>query len=766
MIPINNRIASLVVLATLDAPPGTTVWVDSEGCKYEAVPTYQAATNAIAGPSDLDPISWQPVTIRAALPTGGVPASYLTRAAKTAVGSGVVSLTPGATSVPLAADVAAGLALLKSSVLWGSSVASTKTVVGKAFTQAELIASAKGNLGVVADPAVGADPTSVVLIPDTTGGPPANHYVNVVATGMTTGKRFRVTGFWAPNDGVQSDSLVMWTNGSSAQVAMLGTGALSAGSVGLASANGMPRHWKRADGIHQFCEEVTADANGTMLYFLPAVAGTISFVGNGTSGIRLWGLRVEEILATAVENLSDTGTCTMSSTTMALQDSICPEDGWSDGTDCFKFWGISSRTIAISATGYGAISGTAQPFTLVHVAEPYQTPTSTGNIWAFAGASSVALTLELTTADRLRVTRVNAAGTTVIAYFTTIVGHVPCIYEVVCDGTNALLYRQGVLVETLAFSLAGTTTFTSGVYGGQLPLKVAEFALFSSVLTAAQCLQVATCMGVARSVSLAPVPVLIGCSQSNGLLNGFGAPLANTGAGYPEFEPLGSRKGAIMCLLQSDAEHNQGWGRSRFLHWTDWADAATPKRYDNSVYCGGSMYYNWQLGFHEVFAAPVATITHGIGGTPIADFMSGGARNAAFLADIDAALASLGLPYYVAGVVFVFGEDDGNSIALADIFGRQMRALADELGTRYVSNYVAGSLPLVFPMLSPKNRSYAFSQLVIARERGLVASDVKAAASETSDLELSPVDGIHYYGISQHTAGKRLAEAINSLGGL
>jgi hypothetical protein len=70
MIPVNNRIANLVALATLEAPAGTTVWVDSEGCKYEAVPTYQAATNAIAGPSDLDPISWQPSTSRTILLNG------------------------------------------------------------------------------------------------------------------------------------------------------------------------------------------------------------------------------------------------------------------------------------------------------------------------------------------------------------------------------------------------------------------------------------------------------------------------------------------------------------------------------------------------------------------------------------------------------------------------------------------------------------------------------------------------------------------------
>jgi hypothetical protein len=62
MIPLNNRIANLAALATVDAPAGTEVWVDSESCKYASVPAYQAASDAIAGPSDLEPTSWQPAT--------------------------------------------------------------------------------------------------------------------------------------------------------------------------------------------------------------------------------------------------------------------------------------------------------------------------------------------------------------------------------------------------------------------------------------------------------------------------------------------------------------------------------------------------------------------------------------------------------------------------------------------------------------------------------------------------------------------------------
>jgi hypothetical protein len=70
MIPGNNRVANLAALALEDAPAGSVVWVDSEGCRYEAVPTYQAISGAIPGPSDLAPTSWQPATIRLIRPNG------------------------------------------------------------------------------------------------------------------------------------------------------------------------------------------------------------------------------------------------------------------------------------------------------------------------------------------------------------------------------------------------------------------------------------------------------------------------------------------------------------------------------------------------------------------------------------------------------------------------------------------------------------------------------------------------------------------------
>ena len=59
-LPEGGRIGNLAALALCDAQPGTRIWVDSEGCEYIAVPTGNAASNAVAGPVDPEPISWQP----------------------------------------------------------------------------------------------------------------------------------------------------------------------------------------------------------------------------------------------------------------------------------------------------------------------------------------------------------------------------------------------------------------------------------------------------------------------------------------------------------------------------------------------------------------------------------------------------------------------------------------------------------------------------------------------------------------------------------
>jgi hypothetical protein len=59
-VPADNRIPSTTELATLNAPIGTKVWVESENYCYVAVPVDDAANNAITSSGSLTPVAWQP----------------------------------------------------------------------------------------------------------------------------------------------------------------------------------------------------------------------------------------------------------------------------------------------------------------------------------------------------------------------------------------------------------------------------------------------------------------------------------------------------------------------------------------------------------------------------------------------------------------------------------------------------------------------------------------------------------------------------------
>jgi len=59
-VPADNRIPSTTELATLKAPVGTKVWVESENYCYVAVPVDDAANNAITSSGSLTPVAWQP----------------------------------------------------------------------------------------------------------------------------------------------------------------------------------------------------------------------------------------------------------------------------------------------------------------------------------------------------------------------------------------------------------------------------------------------------------------------------------------------------------------------------------------------------------------------------------------------------------------------------------------------------------------------------------------------------------------------------------
>jgi hypothetical protein len=781
MMPVNNRIANLVALATLDAPPGTTVWVDSEGCKYEAVPTYQAATNAIAGPSDLDPISWQPVTIRAILPTGGAPASYLTRAAKTAVGSGVVSLTPGAVSVPLASDVTAGVTKLQSSRVWASSLAVDKAACtfGKDFTVAELVAlSPRSNLTITSSTnSLGG--ACALLLP-AVGSGAANHSHLITPAGITSGQRVKVEGSWelsAVVAGQCNELSLYFTSAAGFGIVSLKPGVATGGRIMASQVAGITgcelRQWLTSDGICHFCLEFSYGSSD--FYLIPSLDnGTLSYAADGTTGIRLWNFGVKEVAASTVTNLSTASTATITGATAPyLESARWPEDGWplgGTGQPAFRTYELASRTHAFSAPGYDAtsISGTAKPFTLTHVSRPYQTPTADRVIWNFAGTASL-LRVELTTADRFKLTRTTDAAATATATFTAVIGHNHAIYSIVFDGTRALLYRQGRLVETLAFSIAGATTFTSGTFGGAVPMRTAEYIVDATAYTATEALQVATALAARRAMRLDSIPLFVLAGQSNG---------TESGIGFTAFATPGSpasRNGSMLFRSQVTAgwaATNTGWGPTRLQHHPDWADAPIPYLYDNGLGIGAQGTHGSEQTLLEDLGH-CAIVRYAYGGTAIAAFMAGGGtRNTELLAAIALACTTIGVDYHFAGLIGVWGEDDSNSIAVATVFGSQLRALCDQIGSHIATikgeTYVAGSAAVVFPTLHKDSGPRNYPDATRASSKQLESTDARAKSFNIDAVvQLNASDTTHYTGATAHSViGHGLAAAINSLGGL
>jgi hypothetical protein len=652
-------------------------------------------------------------------------------------------------------------------VLWGSSLGATRTVLGHEYTQAEILAATPSECTLAAATGMDGQNTAVLLLPSTNS---TNYHRFQLPTGATVGSRTRVNVFWKPNAIVsgQAQNLTMWANvsGTLTQVTFLSQDANGNRPMQASNATGYAlRTWKRADGWLQSMIEFIVGVDA-FEFHANTTAGT-AYVGNGTTGIILDKVSYCAINATAVENYSDTGTATITQTAANapfLETDLFPEDGWwPDGSQCFRFNGLTAKTLAFSSPAYTSISGTAVPVTLDLAFAPYQTEQANATLYSFTGSTAV-LKWEHTTADKFKITRTTDAAVTTAITFDTIVGHVPAIYSVVLDGTSALLYRQGLLVETKALSLAGVTTFTAGAFGGAASVRVAEFCAHSSALTATQVLQVHAALGVRRRVKLDSVPIWLFLGQSNEGANADATKLSDFGA-------PGKSTEALHCETQTISgwtSQNTGWGPSRLVHHQDWCDSPVPYLGTNSLDVGSQYAYGAAEGFAEIMGR-VATIRFFLGGQALYTFIGGGANNAALLAALDAALATLGLPWYLAGVVIVGGETDAQTVARSSEYAANAQTLTSELATRYGGSPVTVLYRLHRKLLA--GGGYDFAPEVRAQCDNLAASSATVAVANVDDKPMRS-DEIHLGGDvicdtaqTQRYLGQRLAAAALSVTG-
>lgn len=642
----------------------------------------------------------------------------------------------------------AGYALLQESLVWGSSLGASTTVIGPGALSASTLLGLSGtqlNLSAATDINGGAN--GVLLLPTTDAGAHTVHY----GWGSTipVGTRMKLTFKWkrsaivtgqastvAVIEGNQG-SLVYFSSTSGGLVAVPGTSGLTH--------NSQAHMWPRSDGW-MLCELTwyQEQQNAGFRFYVCNNNGSTSYTPDGTTGVVVCDVVFSEVRATTLTNLSTViGAATITggdTTAPMLEDSVCPEDGWwPDGSPALRFLGGESRILSFSSPAYTGISGTAHPVSMSWLWAPYQAATADATIWNFAGSASL-LKVEHTTASKLKVTRTTDAGASANVTFDHTIGFVPQASSVVLDGTNAKLYIQDRLIETKALSLSGAANFTSGGYGGALSARSSEFSLSGSALTVSQVQQIHAKLAHNRGWRIDPIPVWLLIAQSNGMA------LADATT-HTTFGPASLRRPCVHYEMGTPAGVSwdasqvvySGWGPTRDVHPKFWGDGPWP------MFGAGGRFHNWsqyvyghEVGFANAMGY-VATIRFAVGNTAIDEFLPGGVQNANMLAALTDAFATIGISYFVQGIVLTFGESNANDLSLANVYGTRLQSLVDHLCAEFNLDQ-----PCVVMNKLHASSGYPYLWIVRSHQESFVADRSWAGLCSVDDFVPLPNDIIHW----------------------
>ena len=766
-IPDNGRIGNLIALALTDAKPGESVWVDSEGCEYVAVPSGNAATNAISGPNDPEPTSWQPKGPIVLLPNGSTAAASRIRTGKRyTVQSGELRLELARVpELPSAADIATGEALLTGcdGGLWSSLVA-TETRIGAVYSSADLLALSAGatNATIVSGISVDGGPAGVVLLPNAGS---AVHGRDITVPGVVANTRAKLRIKWSVSAGAtgQCDGLgIAFGAAKASRIHLAANGQIQSNNWTYDGQFQENYHWVRPDGVH--FAEIEWQAVDAHVWLIPEATYTgETYAANGTTGINIFEFEVVERTATALTQLSTASVATATAAATAapwIESGNTPKHGWqADHSPALKLWCISPRVLNFSSTGYGAISGTAKPFKLTWMSSQYMVHRNgLQALWTFTGAAGVSLTASIANTGVLVLSRTNAAGGTVTATFTRQLNKPCAAVTLVCDGANAVLYIQGVPWETQPFSLAGTTVFTSGCIGGALALRISEFAFGSAAWTAEQvrCVHIALC--TRRGVKPGAYPMAMFGGQSNGTLP------KGEGKYLPDFGGPSVNGWHYEYYAYEPVNELVGWGPAGLSGHIRFADSTSVNHFTNAATVGDQGFYGPWLGLHERWPG-LLTVYYAQPGSVITNYMPpSGIYYAGMLATLAAAISDCGVPVDLKALVYIGGEAEASSADTTAVgFGAALDAYVAQWGTYLGNATPAVVLYELHKLLEPVVHQYAGAVRQIGKR--LAATRLNHATFNVDDQGMN-ADRIHLNntGTTVLVAGERISDALASLG--
>ena len=692
----------------------------------------------------------------------------VTRGAKTVAGSKVFSPAPGATTIPDASEIAAGKSILQAGLVWGSATAAVPTETGPGvLTQAQVLALS--NLELVASAAAvssnGQSTGAVLVVPSVVN---TQHYMYLSMTPYA-GHKLRCSFRWKPNHALGAMTCLQTINaggpmqlyyltGTSPRVVCPGGG----GSPVIPTAGvHQIRHWIRSDGWLE-SELIWPAVAGNLVWYI-SNAGAISYAGDGVSGTWFDRIEISEVQPLVLQNLATGSAATITAvagTAPFLEKSLLAEDGWiANGLPTVRFLGVEDRYFSLSAECYTAAGGTVR---LTWVAQPWQVQDADGKVWYFAGADASVLSVEQTTTAQFRVTRITGAGVPTSATFATVVGNTPVVYSVALDGSNALLLRQGVLVETVPFPIVGAVTFTSGRFGGAVKCAVQDFHFSDTVGTLAEIRSMHVALAVRCGISIERKKIILMLGQSNETPNMLGDYL-------PTFGSPGRNLRAIHYegVLSAWPNEYAGWGPSRTYHHTDRIDSTNQYLDSFALDVGAQGSVGPEVGFHQGFG-DCATARFAIVGQPLWSYLDGQANCAAMRAAFDDAVATIGMPYEVVGLLIEAGESDAADILHATQYGETILTLLAELSTRYANDNPLWCCVNLLHQATAALTAYPYGGTVRSKVHELADTDLRIAIVNGDDLPLK-TDVTHLGGDlqaydSQYQIGLRYAAAALRLG--
>lgn len=638
---------------------------------------------------------------------------------------------------PITPDIDPGFALLTSAFGWFST--QSMTVVERSQTIA----------------APGATNSLTVLTgqPDPWGGTTALAYQSVAATaahwarfdttGLATGEEWTCSIYVKPNGTALINTRPRMLLNATAQQCDFYTESPEAFVLYANGANGVRTKLEKKAGGWWLCE-LTFVSDGSQQHYF-ALQGNATIAGTGA--IDLW-ITPPVFARREVSAMANLGGVAAACAQATAASRPVARPNW--GTlDALAFDG---ETNSLPVTGVPAAwsgAGTALSFGVVLAPVKASTargiaPTE-GAIFRLTGATA-SLELRLTAAGVLTLRLTDDAATATVATLPVTCLFTQQVIYIVRNGASVQLYVQGVALGAPQTIGAGAATFTACTIGGTTLLaNVVEVAFHDEVLTDSHVAQASSYLASRAQFSTAPIPLYRGRSQSNGMENIDVSELPEVSQVPAPFAMLRAKNSTDAVIATQD------WGAVR-PRISDGSAGATNRAY--SCNAGAGAAYTWgmsqQLG-------RAAFCHFGRNGTAISEFLSTGslwAEGLAFDQDATADLVAGGIPYYEAGLVLFFGENDSLDTTRANAFAAKVEQLRTDMQTA-----LGVSLPVVImPRLSNLLTLSPYAERDMLRANEVAWQAANATARVLVDIDNLPLkaDNVHLSSTSSLEAGKRL----------